>query len=289
MTQSEAADAVALIALHARRSHPAIAAWHDACPERALIVALTGTDLYRDLPAGDVATRASLAMADRLLVLQSDAPRALSAELRAKTRVVYQSARALVPWPHKPSNRLHCVFVAHLREEKDPATVFAAWRLLSRDAAATLTIIGAALDPALGRAARDLAAADPRVQWVGPRDHPWTRQAIKRAHLLINSSRMEGGANVVVEAITAGTAILATRMSGNVGMLGDDYPAYFPVGHAVELAALVIRALRDPRFLRELDTHCVRRAHLFTPAAETRGLLAVVNEALALHRHRMPT
>ena len=289
VTERGAADAIALIALHARRSHPAIAAWRNAYPDRALMVALTGTDLYRDLPAGDVATRASLAMADRLLVLQSDAPRALPAELRAKTRVVYQSARTLVPWPHKPSHRVHCVFVAHLREEKDPATAFAAWRLLPRDVAATLTIIGAALDPALGRAARDLAAADPRVQWLGPRDHSWTRQAIKRAHLLINSSRMEGGANVVVEAITSGTAILATRMSGNVGMLGDDYPGYFTVGNASELAALLIRASHDPRFLRELDIHCTRRAHLFTPAAETRALSAVINEAHDLQRHRMPT
>jgi len=289
VTQGRAADAIALIALHARRSHPAIAAWRSACPDRALIVALTGTDLYRDLPAGDVATRASLAMADRLLVLQSDAPRALPVELRDKTRVVYQSARALVPWPQKPSHRLHCVFVAHLREEKDPATVLKAWRVLPRDIAATLTIIGAALDPALGRAARDLAAADPRVQWQGPRDHPWTRQAIKRAHLLINSSRMEGGANVVVEAITSRTAVLATRMSGNVGMLGDDYPAYFTVGDAAGLAALVARASHDPRFMRELGIHCRRRAHLFTPAAETRALLAVVNEADKLHRHRMPT
>jgi putative glycosyltransferase (TIGR04348 family) len=289
VTEGKAGGAHALIALHARRSHPAIAAWRDACPERALIVALTGTDLYRDLPAGDAATRASLAMADFLVTLQGDAPNALPPELRGKARVIFQSARTLVPWPHKSSDRLHCLFVAHLRDEKDPATAFAAWRLLPSDVAATLTIIGAALDPALGHAARDLAATDPRVQWLGPRDHSRTRQAIKRAHLLINSSRMEGGANVVVEAVTSGTAILGTRMSGNVGMLGDDYPGYFTVGHPADLAALVTRAARDPRFLRELDVHCGRRAHLFTPATETRGLLAVVKEALSLHGHRMLT
>jgi glycosyltransferase involved in cell wall biosynthesis len=179
------------------------------------------------------------------------------------------------------------VLVAHLREEKDPATAFAAWRLLPRDVAATLTIIGAALDPALGRAARDLAAADPRVQWLGPRDHAWTRQAIKRAHLLVIPSRMEGGANVVVEAITSGTAILGTRMSGNVGMLGDDYPGYFTVSNPAELAALVHRASRDRALVRELEDRCRQRAHLFTPAAEISGLLAVVSEARALHGNRM--
>jgi len=287
VAEGNAADALALIALHARRSHPAIAAWRDAYPERALIVALTGTDLYRDLPAGDRATRASLALADRLVVLQDDALRALPDAMRPKARAVFQSARTLVRWPHKSSHRLHCVLVAHLREEKDPATVLKAWRLLPRDVAATLTIVGAALDPALGRAAHDLAAADPRVQWVGPRAHAWTRQAIKRAHLLIIPSRMEGGANVVVEAITSGTAILGTRMSGNVGMLGEDYPGYFSVGNAAELATLVQRAASDRAFLRTLEGRCRRRAHLFTPAAETRGLLAVVSEARSLHGNRM--
>jgi glycosyltransferase involved in cell wall biosynthesis len=181
------------------------------------------------------------------------------------------------------------VLVAHLREEKDPATAFAAWRLLPRNVAATLTIIGAALDPALGRAARDLAATDPRVRWLGPREHSWTRQAIKRAHLLVIPSRMEGGANVVVEAITSGTAILGTRMSGNVGMLGDDYPGYFAVGASAELADLVQRAASDRAFLRKLEGRCRKRAHLFTPAAETRGLLDVVNEAWSLHGNRILT
>ena len=129
VTQRKTSVALALIALHARRSHSTIAAWRDAYPDRALIVALTGTDLYRDLPAGDAATRASLAVADRLLVLQDDAPHALPAGLRARPARLPVCA-TLVPWPHKSSHRLHCVLVAHLREEKDPATAFAAWRLL---------------------------------------------------------------------------------------------------------------------------------------------------------------
>ena len=192
-----------------------------------------------------------------------------------------------MPWPRKRPDRLHCVLVAHLRDEKDPATVFAAWRALPPASGATLTIIGAALDPALGRAARDLAAADSRVQWLGPRTHPWTRQAIKRAHLLLVPSRMEGGANVVVEAITAGTPVLGSRMSGNVGMLGDDYPGYFAVGDAQQLAALVVRAEGDRGFLRALADACARRAPLFTPAAEALALRGTVKAALAARGVRM--
>ena len=276
-----------MVALHARRSHPAIAAWHDEHPDRPLVVALTGTDLYRDLPGGDAATVASMTWADRLVVLQDDARLHVPTALRDKVRVVYQSARTLVPWARKRADRLHCVLVAHLRDEKDPATAFGAWWRLAGNVDATLTIVGAALDPALGRAARDLAAVDSRVQWLGPRAHPWTRQAIKRAHLLIVPSRMEGGANVVVEAVTCGTPVLASRMSGNVGMLGADYPGYFPVGGAAELAALVARAARDRSFLAALDVCCRRRAPRFAPAAEAAALRTVVAEALHARKDRM--
>ena len=268
-----AAGADAMIALHARRSHPAIAAWRALRPHRPHAVVLTGTDLYRDWPANDPETHDSMAHADRLFVLQDDALKQLPANVQARTRVVFQSARALVPSPRKRSGRLDCVMVAHLREEKDPLTVFAAWRALPADVPATLTIIGAALDPALGRAARDLAAVDPRVQWLGPRAHPWTRQAIKRAHLLLVPSRMEGGANVVVEAVTAGTAVLGSRMSGNVGMLGVDYQGYFEVGEAAGLAALVARCAGDRTLLARLERQCASRAPLFTPRAETAALL----------------
>ena len=283
-----AAGAAALVALHARRSHGAVAAWRDAHPDRPVVVALTGTDLYRDVPAGDAAALASLAAADRLVVLQDDALAHVPAAFRTRARVVFQSARTLVPWAAKSATRLHCVLVAHLRPEKDPATAFAAWRLLPRDVDATLTVVGAALDAGLGRAARDLAAADPRVAWLGPRPHAWTRQAIKRAHLIVVPSRMEGGANVVVEAVTSGTPVVGTRMSGNVGMLGDDYPGWFPVGDAAGLAALVARAARDRAFLRDLAARCAARAPRFAPAAEARALRQVIAEALAAAGHRMP-
>ncbi len=288
VTAGAAADAVALIALHARRSHAAVATWRVAHPDRPAIVALTGTDLYRDVPDGDADAHASLAAADGLIVLQDDALRHVPAAFRDHAHVVFQSARALAPWPGKRPDRLHCVLVAHLRPEKDPETAFAAWRRLPAGVPATLTIVGAALDPALGRAARDLAAADPRVKWVGPRPHAWTRQAIKRAHALIVPSRMEGGANVVVEAITAGTPVLGSRMSGNVGMLGDDYPGWFAVGDAAGLAALVARAAADRRFLADLARRCARRAPRFAPAAEARALRAALDAALARRRHRMP-
>lgn len=284
-----AARADAMIALHARRSHAAIAAWRRLRPEQPHAVVLTGTDLYRDWPAGDADTRDAMEHADALFVLQDDALAQLPPALQRRTRVVFQSARALQPWPRKGDDHLHCVLVAHLREEKDPATAFAAWRALPRDLPATLTVIGAALDPALGQAANELAATDARVQWLGPRAHPWTRQAIKRAHLLVVPSRMEGGANVVVEAVTAGTAVIGSRMSGNVGMLGHDYLGWFDVGDPGALAALVIRCAGDRPFLHRLERQCANRAPLFSPMAEAAALQAGVKSMLEGRGARIPT
>ena len=274
-------SAIALVALHARRSRAAIAAWKRTRPDRALVVALTGTDLYRDVAAGDADALASLADADRLIVLQSDALHHLPAARRAKASVVMQSARALTPFPAKASARLHAIFVGHLRDEKDPLTALGAWRHLPAGLAATLTLVGGALDPELADEVRRACAADERIRWLGARPHGWTRQAIRRAHLLVVASRLEGGANVVVEALTAGTPVIGTRMSGNLGMLGPGYPGYFEVGDARGLAAAIQRAAGDPAWLAELRRLGDRRARLMTPQAEASALAEAVEAALA--------
>ena len=124
------------------------------------------------------------------------------------------------------------------------------------------------------------AARDARVRYLGERPHAWVRQAIKRAHLLVVPSRMEGGANVVVEAVTSGTPVVGSRMSGNVGMLGDDYPGLFDVGDADGLAALLVRAHADRAFLASLGARCRAVAPRFTPDAERVALAALLDEAL---------
>ena len=272
----DAADC--LIALHARRSYAAVRAWRDRFPQRALIVVLTGTDLYRDLP-DDAQGQASLQLADRLVVLQEDALRHLPARSRRKARVIYQSAPALTP-AERPASRLNCILVGHLRPEKDPGTALRAWSLLERDLPLHLVHVGAALGPELAAQCEALMARDLRYRWVGARPHAWTRQAIKRAHLLILPSLMEGGANVIVEAVTAGTAVLASRVSGNVGMLGRDYAGYFPAGNAQALARLLVRCREDQPFYRRLARDCRARRALFEPGRERAALLRLLSEVL---------
>src|SRR5579871_4666643 len=78
-----------LIALHARKSAPAVVHWREKFPDRPVILALTGTDLYRDLPESAEA-RQSIALAHRIIVLQPMAIERIPAESRFKAQVIYQ-------------------------------------------------------------------------------------------------------------------------------------------------------------------------------------------------------
>jgi glycosyltransferase involved in cell wall biosynthesis len=101
-----------------------------------------------------------------------------------------------------------------------------------------------------------------------------------KSHVLVVSSVMEGGANVVAEAARIGTPVLASRVSGNIGMLGAEYPGYFPLADDVALAKLLERAASDAKFYRALKSALRARRKLFAPAAERASLAAVVREVL---------
>jgi len=263
-----------LIALHAKKSADSVARFRNAFPDRRIVVVLTGTDLYRDLPASPEA-QGSLALADRIVALQKDAVKHLPREYRSRCVVIHQSARLLAPLT-KPRGRLDCAVVGHLREEKDPRTLWKALSLLDPALPIRVRHVGDALDAGLAREAKAAMARDPRYRWFGPLPHGLARGVIRRAHLLIHPSVMEGGANVIVEAILSGTPVLASRMSGNVGMLGDRYPGYFDVGDAQGLARALTRLCAAPSALRGLHVACQERRALFTQAAERAAVRALV-------------
>lgn len=273
-------QAVAMVALHARRSAASIAAWAAAHPGRGLAVVLTGTDLYRDIRT-DASAQRSLALAQQLVVLQALGPRALPPEYRDRARVIYQSCSARQPLP-KTRHHLRAVMVGHLRDEKSPQTLFEVARLLRERPDIRIDHIGDALDPALGEQARATMALCPNYRWLGGLEHETTRRHIQRAHVLVHCSRMEGGAHVLMEAACSGTPVLASDIDGNVGMLGADYPGYFPLGDAAALADL-LRQCREGMdaphgMLARLQAKCEHRAALFDPRAEQRALLDLLQE-----------
>jgi glycosyltransferase involved in cell wall biosynthesis len=105
--------------------------------------------------------------------------------------------------------------------------------------------------------------------------HRLTLQRIQRAHLLVHTSRMEGGAHVLMEAICSGTPVLASRIDGNMGLLGHDYAGVFEPGDAHGLAErlLACRAAQTgPELVAHLEHQCALRAPLFEPQAERAAL-----------------
>jgi putative glycosyltransferase (TIGR04348 family) len=272
--QGEAGDL--MIALHARRSAASITAW--AATGKPLVVVLTGTDLYRDI-AGDADAQRSLELADRLVVLQELGPRALPERLRAKCVVCYQSVPARRPQP-KSARYLRLLAVGHLRAEKAPELFIDLARRCAGDGGLRFDQIGGELDPGLGALARQAASELPNYRWLGSLPHEAVRRRIARAHLLVHPSRMEGGAHVVMEAACSGTPVLASRIDGNVGMLGAGYAGYFAPGDGNGLATLVRRCRAEPAFIDGLQAQCAARASLFAPERERATLIQLVNQQL---------
>ncbi len=256
-----------MIALHARKSFAAVQGYRQEHPTGPLVVALTGTDLYRDLPRSRQALQA-LEMADRIVVLQPLALKGLPAHLRPKARVVYQSA---VPANGAVSKNHHtfdvCV-LGHLRQEKDPLRTALALRMLPQESTVRVTHAGQALTPALARQARAAMARDGRYRWLGELPRWQARRLLARSHLLVLSSRLEGGANVVSEAVALGVPMLASRIDGNVGLLGAAYPGFFSTADTRALAELLRRAAKDSAFYEKLRTWCAALAPRFEPRRE---------------------
>lgn len=269
-----------LIALHARKSAPSIAAWP---ADRPVLLVLTGTDLYGDLARGDAEVQASLARADVVVVLNRLGAQALPAVLRPKARLVLQSCAARAPQP-RPGRHLRALVVGHLRAEKDPRALFAAARLLADRPDIRIDHIGAALDPALGQEAEALMREQPAYRWLGARAHAETRRRLAAASLLVHPSRLEGGAHVVIEALRSGTPVLASRVDGNLGLLGADWPLVFEAGDVQGLAQQLCRLREAPSILTDLAPRVQALAEDFAPERERATLLALVADLLETPR-----
>ena len=278
-----------LIALHARRSFSSIKRFRNGNDEAPVIVALTGTDLYRDIRSNHLA-RKSLEIATRIVVLQAKGLKELEPRLRGKTRVIHQSAedahitsKRAVRSVTRPSSGFVVCVIGHLRSVKDPFRAALAARLLPHSSRIRILQIGTAMTEAMARRAQAEMRTNPRYRWVGERPQSRARRILTNSQLCVLSSRMEGGANILSEAIVASVPILASRIDGNVGVLGSDYPGLFRVGDTHQLARLLSRAETDPGFLEELRDRVRELAPIFDPEREQRAWANLIEEVSSSH------
>jgi putative glycosyltransferase (TIGR04348 family) len=273
-----------LIALHARKSYASIEKFRAARPGAPLIVVLTGTDLYRDIRTDPDARRA-LDLASRLVVLQERGLRELARRHHHKTRIIYQSAD--VRLRHAPPvRRFRVAVIGHLRMEKDPFRAALALARLPERRDVEVVHFGAALTPDMRKAAERWMKREPRYRWLGSKPHGETMHWLARSHMLVVSSVMEGGANVICEAARIGVPVLASRVSGNIGMLGSDYDGYFALSDDKALARLLERAARDSKYYRVLKRAVLARRQLFAPSAEGGAVRRLVRESKVAERTR---
>jgi glycosyltransferase involved in cell wall biosynthesis len=217
----------------------------------------------------------SMEMADQLIVLQSSALDSIPPSLRYKAQVIYQSVEIDLTDPIAKEDFLVSV-IGHLREEKDPFCVARSLPLLPSDSKINIKHLGQAMNSQMEDLARNFNATLDRYQWIGEVSHENALRMLSQSRLMVISSRMEGGAHVVSEAIALGIPVIASDIPGNRGLLGEDYPAYYPKGDERALANLLYRSETIPSFYASLQKHIVLRKELIKPAREKQSIQEMV-------------
>jgi glycosyltransferase involved in cell wall biosynthesis len=209
-------------------------------------------------------------------VLQSEGLAELNATLRKKTRVIYQSVRALKRQA-PPAHGCLITLIGHLRNEKDPFRAALALARLPADLNIRVVHLGKAMSADYAREARSLMRYEPRYRWLGELDHAGAMRWLARSHAMVISSLMEGGAHVVSEAIAMGVPVIASEIPGNTGLLGKNYPGCYAAGDDKALAVLLARAARDTAWLASLAKKVAARRRIVDPALERKELARLLD------------
>ena len=266
-----------MVAIHAWRSAEAIQQFSKNYPASGLIVVLSGTDAYRFIHSHPQETLNSLRLADRLVGLHAKIFSAIPEEYHSKIKVIYQSAQ-FQPRQCSSSRHFNICVAGHLRAEKDPLRPALATRNLPACSHIRINHYGKAHNNEWAQQARMEEATNRRYRWHGEVTQAFLRSVMQKSQLLVLPSIMEGGANIITEALALNLPVLASRIDGSVGLLGEHYPGYFETGNTQDLCRLLNRVEQVPIFYRELERACRLRQPRFHPANEKHGWKLLINE-----------
>ena len=257
-----------MLALHAWRSAASIHSFAEKYPTRPLLVALTGTDVYRFLKSHRQETLKSLDCADRLIGLHAYVTHSLPKQYHEKTCVIYQSTETKPQRRTRQNNNFNICIAGHLRDEKDSLRPAIAVRSLPKHSRIHISHYGKAHTPKWEQNARLEMCRNHRYQWHGEISQSLLQRKFSQADLLILPSRMEGGANIISEAIVAGLPVISSNIEGSIGLLGKTYSGYFDVGNAKQIKKMLLRCESDAKFYQTLISQCNSRRYLFSPSRE---------------------
>ena len=276
--EDDGVGADVMIAVHAWRSHKSIKAFSVKYPKHPLIVLLSGTDIYSFQHSHPKETLDSMQNATALVCLHDLVGDAIPKKYTKKLTTIYQSAKPL-PFPKRPSKKTFdiCV-IGHLRDEKDPLRAAYATKFIQPNSKIRIIHLGKAHDKKWLHAVQKEQRHNPRFFSLGDVPSWRVRRQLCTSKAMVISSIMEGGANVVSEAIMAGIPIIASKIDGNIGLLGADYGGYFCTRNTEALACLLDKMEQDPRFLKRLTVQIIKRQGFFKQSRETQAWQALLKK-----------
>jgi len=266
-----------MIAIHAWRSQESIFRFKQKNPLAKLIVVLSGTDIYQYIHSHRETTLKAMHQADILLGLNHQVINVVPDELQHRLCVIPQSA-TIQSKRIKPEKRFLALVVGHLRDVKNPFQAAQAAQSLPATSRIQIHHYGSAHTALWGLHARRESATNQRYHWYGEVSQSRLSELYQQASVLIISSKMEGGANVICEAIAAGTPVLASKIDGNVGLLGEDYEGYYPLSDTQMLRAKLSRLERDKLFYSRLKSQCLKLQRYYSPYREVWNWRSLLNQ-----------
>lgn len=271
-------DVDLMLALHAWRSADSIQLFAEKYPTRPLLVALTGTDVYRFLNSHKQQTLKSIECADRLIGLHAHITHSIPQQYHHKARIIYQSTEAKLIRKTRCRNIFDVCIAGHLRDEKDSLRPAYAVRSLPSYSHIQISHYGKAHTQKWEHNARLEMARNKRYQWYGEISQSLLQVKFSQANLLILPSRMEGGANIISEAIMAGLPVISSNIEGSIGLLGKKYLGYFEVENTKQIKHMLLRCESDTKFYQTLIKQCASRRYLFSSSHEKNSWLKLLAE-----------